>query len=139
MILNLERFAYTPMGTFGVLTMPEFRCYTVERPWEGNTPYVSCIPVGEYDLRESRFHRGGYDTYQLVDVPGRSLIKIHRANLSSDVQGCIGLGLSLGALDGEWAVFSSRKAHDQFMTICEAETPKRIQIFNAPVGGILEV
>jgi hypothetical protein len=47
----LERFAYTPIGSFGRLMFPEFQCYTVERPWLDNKIRESCIPEGEYALK----------------------------------------------------------------------------------------
>ena len=49
--LQLQRFAYTPFGTFGRLYMPEFQCFTIERPWLNNVPKESCIPEGEYGIR----------------------------------------------------------------------------------------
>ena len=56
----LERFAYSPMGTFGVLTVDDFECYTVERPWLDNKPRESCIPEGVYRLELGMYNRGGY-------------------------------------------------------------------------------
>jgi hypothetical protein len=113
----LRRFAYTPMGTFGHLIMlgNEFECYTVERPWKDNQPEISCIPEGNYELVLGRFNKGGYPAYEFVEVPGREYIKIHIANTMDDVLGCIGLGSSLGFVQGKWAVTLSSRAHTQFM------------------------
>lgn len=41
----LTRFAYSPYGTFGKLLLPEFECYTVERPWLDNKPGRSLIKI----------------------------------------------------------------------------------------------
>tara|TARA_Y100000310_G_scaffold219808_1_gene221230 strand:+ start:2410 stop:2853 length:444 start_codon:yes stop_codon:yes gene_type:complete len=117
----LTRFAYTPDGVFGRWG----RFQTVEEEWRDNAPRISCIPTGIYRCVRSMFHRGGYATYEITNVPGRSLIKVHRANTEEDLLGCIGLGLSLGVLrvkdedSGQMAhklaALASRKAHDAWM------------------------
>ncbi len=114
-IVTLERFAYTPYGAFGKLMMPEFECYTVERPWLDNKPRESCIPEGEYGLKLGMYNRGGYAAYEVMDVPNRSLIKIHVGNTIDDVIGCIAPGKALGYLEKKWSVSSSRKAFKEFM------------------------
>ena len=115
------------MGTFGVLRLDGgWECLTVERPWLGNTPSVSCIPDGVYELELGTYHRGGYAAYELVHVVGRSLIKIHRANLAAEVQGCIGVGLDEGWMAARprpqnpnpkprWGVTNSKATFDEFM------------------------
>lgn len=114
--VTLTRFAFTPWGVFGQLTLPEFECYTVERPWRNNRPRVSCIPEGEYPLRLGQYHRGGYPAYEVLDVPNRSLIKIHAGNTANDVIGCIALGSAPGWLNRTWAVSRSRDALAAFMS-----------------------
>jgi hypothetical protein len=119
MNVTLTRFAYSPMGTFGHLVIPcdggEFHCYTVELPWKGNKPFVSCIPEGTYNLLLGMYNRRGYPAYEVVDVPGRKHIKIHRGNNTDDLLGCIAPGKSLGYLDGLWSVTRSRAAYHEFM------------------------
>ncbi len=117
--IELTRFAYTPMGTFGKLYFPEFECFTVEKPWNDNKRRVSCIPEGEYEIKLGRFNRGGYDAYELQNVPNRSLVKIHVGNTSDDVIGCIALGKSLGYVKQKWAVISSRTTYKEFMAAME--------------------
>ena len=129
MVVALERFAYTPMGTFGTLTVDGFSCYTVERPWEYNEPFESCIPEGEYTLKRSEYHRGGYPTYEVMDVPGRTLIKVHVANTMLDVYGCIGVGRALGYLNGMWAVKQSQMTFDRWMETMD-EVPEATLIIS---------
>lgn len=117
------------MGTFGTLTMPEFRCYTVERPWLDNEPGVSCIPNGQYEVVPARFYRGDYDAYILIEVPDRELIKMHIANTMDDVHGCIGLGNQLGWVYEKWAVLNSRPTFALFMRMMGGESG-HIDIFN---------
>ena len=50
-ILVLERYCYSErMGVFGRVRGVPFACHTVEQPWRGNAPFVSCIPEGLYQL-----------------------------------------------------------------------------------------
>ena len=58
-IVKLERFAYTPMGTFGRLKVGDFEFFTVERPWVDNEPFKSCVLEGEYELLLDHYHKGG--------------------------------------------------------------------------------
>jgi hypothetical protein len=111
----LERFAYTPMGTFGKIMFEEFECFTVERPWLDNKARQSCIPEGHYPLKLGMYNRGGYPAYEVMDVPDRSLIKIHVGNTMDDIVGCIAPGKSLGTIAGKWGVTNSKKALREFM------------------------
>ena len=114
-MVQVERFAYTPMGTFGRMKYKDLTCYTVEKPWQNNAAYTSCIPVGIYKLKLGRYHRGKYDCYELCNVPNRTLIKIHVANTANDLMGCIALGNRLGTVDNWWAVLNSTETHAKFM------------------------
>lgn len=113
--ITLERFAYTPMGTFGKIIFDEFECFTVERPWLDNKARQSCIPEGSYPLKLGMYNRGGYPAYEVQNVPGRSLIKIHIGNTMDDIIGCIAPGKSLGFVGGKWGVTSSKKTFQEFM------------------------
>lgn len=99
-VITLERFAYSPDGTFGNLTLPDGTdFYTVERPWLGNKPYVSCIPEGTYSLglryssavkasTKEEFDEG----WEVQDVINRTFIMLHPANYPIELKGCIGVG-----------------------------------------------
>jgi hypothetical protein len=134
--LTIERFAYTPQGTFSKLTFPvgDFWCYTVERPWVNNTPNESCIPEGDYTIERSVYHRGNYDCYEVLDVPGRTLIKMHIANTMLDVLGCIGLGLALGFVNNLWAVTNSRLAFEKFMEEMGGKGTAQLSITHFELG-----
>ena len=126
--VQLERFAYTPVGTFGRLYVPEFQCFTVERPWLNNAPKESCIPEGEYEIRLGQYNRGGYPAYEVVGVPDRTLIKIHIGNTMDDLLGCIALGKALGWVERKWAVTSSKKAFAEFMTAMDGAATAQLHI-----------
>ena len=125
---ELIRYGSTPMGTFGTLQLGGRQWFTVERPWAQNKPRESCIPAGWYPLRLGTFHTGGYPAYELSDVPGRSQVKIHKANLASEVEGCIALGKSLGVVKGEWAVLQSADAFDEWMQAAALDQPTHLGI-----------
>lgn len=113
--LKLVRFAYAPVGTFGYAQSEAGVLYSVERPWLSNAHGVSCIPEGSYECRPTYFHKGGYDAFEVQNVPQRSGILIHIANFPTDVEGCIGLGKKLGTIMGQWAVLESDIGFKAFM------------------------
>lgn len=120
--LLLERFAYTPWGTFGLLTVMENAWYTVEEVWRDNEAWVSCIPTGEYRILPVMHGVSGdnpYPAYRLQEVPGRSEIDIHIANTINGIDGCIGLGTKLDYIYGLWAVGDSRTAFGEFMRLMD--------------------
>lgn len=135
MNITLERFAYTPMGTFGRLRAGNRTWYTVEKPWRNNAHAISCIPEGKY--KATRYNSptpGRGVVWQFDDVPNRENVQIHVANTEHDVIGCIGLGTSLGCLipKGEkeqiWGVQNSRTAVIEFMHATEDEDTLYIEI-----------
>ena len=136
MEVTLERWAYSPDGVFGTLRVGTLELVTIERPWKDNTPFKSAIPVGTYKLKLGMYNRGGYPAYELKDVPGRGLIKIHRANTMDQLLGCIGLGMGRGrlapnvGLPVRWAVTSSRDALERFMYEMNGAKTGTIKIFN---------
>lgn len=111
-MLVLRRFANTPNGTPGRMG----DLYTMERPDLDNVPMWSRIPAGHYDCVRSWYHKGGYDSYEIVNVPGRTRILFHRGNWMTDVNGCVALGTGFGLLDGKLAVLRSAIAFERFMT-----------------------
>ncbi len=118
----IERFCYGPMGTFGRVSYQDFHSYSVERPWENNQPFISCIPLGVYKLQLGTYYGGDgpggkrdYPAYKILSVPNRTHIKIHVANIMDDLFGCIAFGTVLGFLDKRWAVLNSRRALAGFM------------------------
>lgn len=109
--LPLQRTVHDPHCSLGRLTLPSgLVLASIERPWVKNAPTVSCIPAGKYKCAwtlSPRFHR---KTYEVLDVPGRSGIRIHAANWASQLEGCIALGITHGA----GCVIQSKIAIDKF-------------------------
>jgi hypothetical protein len=92
--LTLIRFAYTADGTLGRLGP----FCTLEEEWQDNRPNVSCIPTGTYRCARRFYHRGGYWTFEVIGVPGRSAILFHAGNTEEATAGCILLGRRFGVL-----------------------------------------
>lgn len=95
-----------------------FNCYTIERSWKDNRPYVSAIPpaVGEtmeYPVEVLQKSQAfNYPHLWIRNVPGRTVIKIHRANRAPELHGCIAPGLDYNY--GE--VLRSKDALDKLMS-----------------------
>lgn len=114
---------YFPEFTFSTLHRPDGSqvCVMVERAWFDNAPNVSCIPEGDYDLLPTispkfgacYYLEGG--TVTLTGPSERTHILIHSANLPLELQGCLGAGVDLCCLAGQWAVSSSRVAVGMLM------------------------
>lgn len=129
MEIVIDRLESTDHGTFGKFSLDGNIFYTLELPWRDNRRGISCIPKGEYECfirHSSKFGK----CYEVKDVPDRSGILIHRGNyggdkskgLKSDIEGCILLGKSTGAIKGQKCVLNSRKAVDEFMSLLNGQS-----------------
>ena len=114
MIAYLDR-DYSPEGTAGTLSYNGSTLYTVERPWIDNSPNISCIPEGIYPVEKYSSDKFP-DVWEVKDVAGRTYILFHVANKPSDVEGCIGVGLSSGRRNPLW-VERSRSALDEMREV----------------------
>lgn len=135
-MITLKRIAYTPMGTFGRLVVPGgFECFTVERPWEGNKPNVSCIPEGAYTLRKrhsgvvQRTTNGEFNEgWEVTGVHGRTYVMLHPGNHMDHLEGCIAPGEALGWVDSYWAVTNSRNTFRELMAALEGPAEHTLDI-----------
>lgn len=104
-IVRLIRGQSTDQGTFGGLIFGTNVVHTVELPWRNNARQRSCIPAGAYPCSIVNSPRFGH-VYGVANVPGRSHILIHSANVAGDVDmgwdsqlhGCIAPAERLGAI-----------------------------------------
>lgn len=128
-MINIERYAYSSQGTFGILTVGNFKCYTVERPWLNNQGQVSCIPEGDYVLvlyNSPKFGKVYAITGCTVSlfpdaIHARSSVLIHPANTIDDIEGCIGLGTDTGCINSKWGVINSVSTIKAFMDSLNGE------------------
>ncbi len=94
--------------------------FTLEHEWVdengdglGDTG-VSRIPAGSYTCE--RFHSEKHpNTFQVMNVPGRTAILIHSGNTTDQTEGCILIGKGRGHLNGKPAVLQSRDAFAEFL------------------------
>lgn len=104
MVGILTRDLYDDAYTFGRLDLYDgilkvYSCKTLELPWSCNTVRGSCIPAGVYPVVPEYSPRFDRELHELKLVPGRSEIKFHVANYVKQLQGCIGVGLSIGDIN----------------------------------------
>ena len=86
--------------------------YTLERPWQGNLPLISSIPVGTYSAFVRTETKDKW-RIELRDVPNRGNIQLHVGNFVADSLGCILIGRNLTgnlcALTDSQAAFNTFK------------------------------
>lgn len=138
----LARAIETTQGTYGLVTVPSRSprvWYSVEEENQNNAPRVSSIPPGHYELHRRFYHHGGYDVFEVMNVPGRSNILFgHIANTEEDVEGCIGLGANLDFLEvvdedkkiraAKLAVVASKAACQDFMKMMTGVDRARLEV-----------
>jgi len=116
-------------GTFGIFAMPEFNwcCHSLEQQWINNTPFISCISTGTYTVQWTESPRLKRFTYQIMNVPGRSGIRIHSFNWYHESSGCTGFGIKAGIINRKKQLISSKDAVDEF-EIMMSRNPFRLII-----------
>lgn len=107
MIMMLELIR-SKNGFGELLLNGEHLAYTVEQPWNDNKPFVSCVPVGTYDLIQHQSTKYG-DVFALynpdLDVfhypddrenndQRYACLFVHKGNYPRNFEGCIGTGNS---------------------------------------------
>ena len=113
-MIVLKRISVHKEGAFGVLLFDGIPiCVTLERTYDDQAKVVK-IPPGTYQCKRSRYHRGGYDTFE-IHVPGHSRILFHKGNVETHSEGCVLLGEQYGVLNGRPAILQSGVAFDEFM------------------------
>lgn len=118
-IVTLIRSKGTQKQTTGSITVGSTVFKTLELPDLNNLPNISCIPKGTYTCKYTFSKKFLRFTYEVLNVPKRSGIRIHSANFYYQIQGCIVLGNPLADInaDGELDTVNSRIAIEQFETL----------------------
>jgi hypothetical protein len=120
---RIVRVEQAPAGTFGVFLLNnQAFAVTLELPWAGNQPQISCIPIGKYTCRRRKsvlvasITKGIWDnTFEVMDVPGRTAVLFHAGNTITDTHGCVLLAQYFGKLRGDRAVLNSGATFNEFM------------------------
>lgn len=130
MNLLLRRTEYLPNGTPGQLFVnQEPFCATLERAKDDL--YHPCIPAGKYVVLISWSNRRKRLMPFLLDVPGRTGIEIHSANLVSELLGCIAVGekfLEPSPVPGELFLYKSIETFNALYPQLEAAQESGISI-----------
>jgi len=120
-IINIKRVISDNEATQGILYMPGYACYTLERPWLSNKPFISCIPAGEYwaeKYQSSRLNKQlkGW-AINIKNVPDRLKIAVHIANKVGELEGCIAVGQFKNGTDNMPGVFESTDAMREILAL----------------------
>lgn len=124
-------------GTFGALFINDFSCFTLELPWrnnqKGNAATASCVPGG-YCYRVLLDYSPAFRTnlYRLTNVPDRSGIRIHVANLAQELRGCIALGDQIVTFGTEDGICNSRGTLASFHRVVRGETFNLWVLYSLP-------
>ena len=103
------------LGSLVAPRLPSPLC-TIELPWVGNRIGVSRIPPGEYGWFKWTSPTKG-EVIRLDDsgTKPRTAILIHVANVPSNIEGCLGVGMGYHEFDSGWGVARSKIAMDALM------------------------
>jgi hypothetical protein len=124
MELTLKRILFTDDGITGVLIKGNREiCRTLEEEWKDNKKSISSIPPGSY-LCSKYIRPSGTETYQVLDVPGRSFILFHSGTTELDTEGCILTGVEIGEvkakdeesgeMENQLAILRSKEGFERF-------------------------
>lgn len=122
MKLDIYRASYGAKSTLGELFVDNQReCFTLEpakdKPVHEGHP---CIPAGVYEVRLTLSPHMGYVTPEVLDVPGRTAIRIHKANYPEELLGCT----AVGDAQREDSVLNSKVAFDRLMVLLKQAEDK---------------
>ena len=128
MKIDIYRFLESDRSIIGRLAIEGQQfCFTLEpsrfRPVHAGHP---CIPCGEFKVKLSLSPHFGYITPEILDVPGRSSIRIHKGNKPEDSLGCTLVGTSHGPAP-DW-ISQSGDAFGHLMAQCESAVARGEEI-----------
>jgi len=89
---TLTRTLKNEVETLGQLDVADFKCYTLERPDNGNQKKTGCIPCGIYPVTRHTSKKLG-KTFWVHNVPNRDAILIHKGCFFYNSLGCILVGM----------------------------------------------
>lgn len=120
----LFRNPSTKLGTFGLWTIPKHNkiLYSLERSWENNKINISCIPTGIYRVVWNYSHTFKKYMYQILDVDGRTGIRVHSANRWHELKGCVALGYGINLIGKDHYITASQNAVVDFQNLMKRES-----------------
>lgn len=123
---TLNRIADDGVQTLGTMYFNDFVCNTLEKPYKDNQRGISSIPRGIYECKWTFSPKFLRYTYEVLNVPNRSAIRIHKGNYFFDIQGCILLGDGYSDLnkDGKQDILNSTVTIKKFEALLNKQTFK---------------
>jgi hypothetical protein len=123
--LKLFRVERTEKHTVGTLCDRNVLiAHTMELPWKDNKRGESCIPEGIYHVVPDSTGKHRY--FRVLDVDGRDMIEIHKANWAFQLDGCIACGEDI-------------KDHEKGRMVTNSEATMDALKEKYPYGFILEI
>lgn len=120
MKIDVYRFAESDRSILGRVAIDGQQfCFDLE-PSRFKPVHVGhpCIAAGVYKVKLTPSPHFGYVTPELIDVPGRTAIRMHKGNKPEDSLGCTLVGMSHGPA-ADW-ISDSHTAFDKLMELCRA-------------------
>ena len=115
--VRLIRLEESNQGTFGALLIcSQVFCVTLEPSDELNERNISSIPAQQYHCVRIISPQFG-ETFEIIEVPGRSHVLFHAGNRRKDTEGCVILAQYFGNLRNNRAVLNSGATFRKFMEI----------------------
>lgn len=120
MKIEIYRFLETPRSIIGRFLVDGEQIGNSLEPARVHPvhPGHPCIPCAVYKVKLTLSPHFGYVTPELLDVPGRTNIRIHRGNKPEDSEGCTLVGAAAGP-ESDW-ISGSETTFEQLMKLCEA-------------------
>lgn len=119
---TLTRISSNQVQTEGLFVYGDYSCKTLELPWRDNQRKISRIPAGTYEAIRHVSPTFG-KCFQVLHVPNRSHILIHKGNFHRNTLGCILVGREFKDIDGDGNldVTSSGLVMDELLEILPNE------------------
>jgi hypothetical protein len=116
MILEVKRKTESSKSIVGELWIDgQLECFTLEpsrlNPYHQGHPCVDA--GGPYEIQLTLSPKMHYVTPEVLNVPGRSEIRLHVGNFPKDTEGCT----LVGETKGTDQIYRSQIAFDQLMTL----------------------
>jgi hypothetical protein len=127
MKIEVKRIYESPQSIISdVFVDGQWECWGLEPARKDPVnPGHPCVPAGEYKVVFTPSPHLGYVTPELLDVPGRSDIRIHIGNFPQDTLGC----LLVGEMKGQDKIFNSKPAFEKLLLLLKTATDPIIAVF----------
>lgn len=130
--------AYYSDCTLSRVFTKSMNCFLLELPWLGNAVSISCIPEGVYPYRKAWSEANQREVIWIDEVPDRTLIQLHPANYTSQLEGCGATGEGIIHINQDTIpdVTASTEAFEKLMAAIPRTGTIRIGLAEKPGKGV---